>query len=456
MEVLKLSDLTFTPENDIQKDTHDSFHLMKDIQAKNGKKSCHRYIISNTQSGLHIMKAFHMARVLRKDDMLVDIVPLFETIDDLKKAAAEMGSIYSNDVYRKHVESRGNLQTIMLGFSDGTKDGGYLSANWAIFEAKEAMTEMSRKFGIKVAFFDGRGGPPARGGGNTHKFYASLGSKIEDKQVQLTIQGQTISSNFGTTSSATYNIEQLLTAGLENDVFKGDVQDLNTTDRKVVEELSDISLETYINFKQHPKFLDYLDQMGTLPYYGDTNIGSRPVKRAGGGKLTLQKLRAIPFVGSWSQMKQNVPGYFGLGTAIKKFEDQGKLDEVKGLYDRSLFFQTLIQNSMMALSKCYFPLTAYLSDHPEFGEIWNIIHSEYQETKRLLLYISGEKELLENAADTRESIAQRERLVLPLLTIQQYALSHTRSEKNDEKVNMFHKMVLRTMFGIINAGRNSA
>ena len=441
-------------QTDVQRDTYDSFAMMEEIQKTNGERSCHRYIISNSQNALHVMMAYHMARWMRDDNMDVDIVPLFETIDDLRNAGDEMELLYTDENYRQHLKNRGNRQDIMLGFSDGTKDGGYLSANYSIFQAKEELTRVSREYGIKVAFFDGRGGPPARGGGNTHKFYASLGKNIEDKEVQLTIQGQTISSNFGTINSATYNIEQLLTAGVENTVFKGLREGMSTGDRAILQELADISLEKYVNFKHHPKFLQYLQDMGTLPYYGETNIGSRPVKRAGGGALTLSKLRAIPFVGSWSQMKQNVPGYYGVGTAIQEFKDRGQLDDVKSLYAKSMFFQTLIQNSMQSLSKCYFPLTAYLSDHEEYGEIWNNIYEEYNRTKSLILEITGEEILLANAADTRESILLRENLVLPLITIQQYALQKTREGGDD--VELYHKMVLRTMFGIINAGRNSA
>jgi phosphoenolpyruvate carboxylase len=143
----------------------------------------------------------------------VDVAPLFETIDDLEIAPQVMRQLYQIPEYRAHVTSRGDKQNIMLGFSDGTKDGGYLMANWGIYKAKEELSKVSREFGIKVIFFDGRGGPPARGGGKTSKFYASLGPQIENQEIQLTIQGQTISSNFGNLDSSQYNIEQLLGCG---------------------------------------------------------------------------------------------------------------------------------------------------------------------------------------------------------------------------------------------------
>ena len=126
----------------------------------------------------------------------IDIVPLFETIPDLEIAESVMEKVYSNSFYRKHLKTRGNKQIIMLGFSDGTKDGGYIMANWSIYKAKESLSKLSQEFNFDISFFDGRGGPPARGGGNTHQFYASLGEKIASNNIELTVQGQTISSNF--------------------------------------------------------------------------------------------------------------------------------------------------------------------------------------------------------------------------------------------------------------------
>jgi phosphoenolpyruvate carboxylase len=163
------------------------------------------------------METFAMLKLTGRKSPTVDVIPLFETVPDLKVAHEVMEKLYLNKAYAKHLEKRGNKQTIMLGFSDGTKDGGYLMANWSIFKAKEALTEISRQYGIKVVFFDGRGGPPARGGGNTHQFYASLGPTIENEEIQLTIQGQTISSNFGTANSSQYNLGQGLSC-LNNDI----------------------------------------------------------------------------------------------------------------------------------------------------------------------------------------------------------------------------------------------
>ncbi|WP_417369602.1 phosphoenolpyruvate carboxylase [Flavobacterium beibuense] len=440
--------------------TLESILAMRTIQERNGEQGANRYIISNNENAHNVLELLTLFGLLGWDEPSVDIVPLFETVDDLKEAGEAMRKLYENERYATHLKARGNRQTIMLGFSDGTKDGGYLMANWSIYTAKENLTAVAREYGIKVIFFDGRGGPPARGGGKTHKFYASLGESIENNEIQITIQGQTISSNFGTLDSCRFNLENLLSAGVTNGVFNKDKKQLTAQQRQVFDELAKLSFEKYSEFKAHPKFLPYLEKMSTLNYYAKTNIGSRPSKRNKTAELDFNDLRAIPFVGSWSQLKQNVPGFYGVGYALGKMEKNGKWNEVEDLYENSLFFRTLIENSMMSLSKSFFPLTAYMREDKEFGSFWDIIHDEFLETNRLLLKISGFNELMENYPDGKASIKMREHIVLPLLTIQQYALHKIRLMKNgeekDDMLDVYEKIVTRSLFGNINASRNSA
>lgn len=439
----------------------ETIRAMKTIQDKNGEIACNRYIISNNQTTMNVLQLFAMLKIIAfGDNLTADLVPLFETVTDLEASPAVMEELYTNPNYRKHLEERGNKQTIMLGFSDGTKDGGYLMANWAIFKAKERLTALSRKYDIDVIFFDGRGGPPARGGGKTHQFYASLGPTIEDKEIQLTIQGQTISSNFGTVDSSQYNMEQLISSGISNRLNDKNLEMLKE-DKLVMDNLANLSYDTYINFKKHPKFLSYLEQMSTLKYYAKTNIGSRPSKRGKSDSLVFADLRAIPFVGSWSQLKQNVPGFFGVGTALKHYEEKGEFEKVQHLYQESRFFRALIANSMMSLSKSFFNLTRYMSEDPEYGDFWNLIYDEYLTSKRLILKLTGSKELMEDEPVSKASIDVRESIVLPLLTIQQYALKKIQELEKDksnnaEEIRVFEKMVTRSLFGNINASRNSA
>ena len=447
-------------KNETSKSTIESIELIKQIQDSNGEKGCHRYIISNNNSSINIFEVFTMIRLTLGNEFNVDVVPLFESVSDLENASTIMENVYSNQLYRDHIIRRDNIQTIMLGFSDGTKDGGYLTANWSILKAKESLTKVSRKFGIKVLFFDGRGGPPARGGGNTHQFYSSLGDFIESDEIQLTVQGQTISSNFGTIKSSQYNMEQLISSGIKNRILSNS-EVFNKKNRKTIEKLSSISYNSYKDFKSHPSFIPYLEKMSTIKYYSKTNIGSRPSKRGvKGEEFNFDKLRAIPFVGSWNQLKQNVPGFYGLGTSINHFYKNNKIKDVKLLYEEVPFFRALVSNSMMSLTKSFFELTSYMSKDEEFGEFWKIIHDEYILTKKMLLKISNFKELMENEPANKLSIQTRENVVMPLITIQQYALQIVKEiesgEIDDKRISVYEKMITRSLYGNINASRNSA
>ncbi|HVX00224.1 MAG TPA: phosphoenolpyruvate carboxylase, partial [Candidatus Babeliaceae bacterium] len=396
----------------------------------------------------------------KKDKLPVDIVPLFETVDDLQHAADVMRVLYENKAYYKHLQGRGRTQTIMLGFSDGTKDGGYLMANWGIYKAKEELTRISKEYDIDVVFFDGRGGPPARGGGKTHKFYASMGKNISNKEIQLTIQGQTVSSNFGTIDTAQYNIEQLLHAGVSNDLFSSKEETLEAGEEELLQELSVESYKAYKTLKEHPNFLQYLNEVSPLRFYNETNIASRPSKRKSSARLELKDLRAIPYVSSWSQLKQNVPGYYGVGKALQILDKKGRWKEVKHLYENSPFFKTLLDNCEMAMKKCYFPLTEHYSRHPLYADIWTLIYDEFELTQRYIFKLSGKNELMADYPVEQLSIQMRGRIVLPLSTIQQYALTKfqnlEKSGDNKQMKEVYEKLIIRSSFGIINAARNSA
>ena len=465
INILSSIDIAADPElleDAIHRDTLKSIAGIKTIQQFNGPDGCNRYIISQCNSALNAMEVYGLFLLSgwQPAEMNIDIVPLFETIGDLQQSAEVMRTLYTNPVYQQHLRRRKNRQTIMLGFSDGTKDGGYLMANWGIYKAKEQLTAISREYDIEVIFFDGRGGPPSRGGGKTHKFYASMGQNISNEEIQLTIQGQTVSSNFGTVDSAQFNMEQLLNAGITNDLFSHLQTTFTKEEDDLLQELSEFSYDAYKELRDHPYLADYLLQASPLRFYSETNIGSRPAKRGSASGLTLKDLRAIPFAGSWSQLKQNVTGFYGVGSALRKIEEQGKFAAVKELYKNSLFFKTLLDNCEMAMLKSFFPLTAYLNRHKLFGEIWQLIFDEYELTRQYLTKLSGNTELMADYPVDQLSIQMRERIVLPLLTIQQYALTKIR-EMDEQLVQpsvkeVYEKLAMRCSFGIINAGRNSA
>ncbi len=443
----------------ITKDTLESIYAITTVQKMNGIPGCHRYIISNCQSAINVMELYALCRLCGWDTHLsnLDIVPLFETIEDLTNAEEIMSILYNNPLYKIHLQNRQAQQPIMLGFSDGTKDGGYLQANWSIYKAKETLTKISRANSIVVKFFDGRGGPPSRGGGKTHQFYASMGNQIENEEIQLTVQGQTITSNFGTIQSAQFNIEQLLSAGISNEISANAKLQLSEKNRELLEELGHISYVSYQQLKQNPLFLPYLQKFSPLNYYGKSNIASRPTKRGLKNELSFSDLRAIPFVGSWSQLKQNVPGYYGVGTALQVLKEKGLWNEVTSLFNTSAFFRTLVDNSMMSMVKSNFAITKYVENDPVFNEFRQIIKDEFILTTQLYLELNNCNSLMEKDTLAKHSILLRDRIVLPLLTIQQYALCKVQESTIDPNLKeAYEKLVTRTMFGVINAARNSA
>ena len=443
--------------DEVVQDVWKVMESIREIQQLNGPRGCHRFIISNCRGAEDVIRLFTMARHAHAgSEMALDFVPLFETVEDLAGAPDQMRTLFATAAYRTHVVRRGDVQHVMLGFSDGTKDGGYLRANWSIHQAKERLSAVCREAGVEVVFFDGRGGPPARGGGNTHRFYASLGPDVETREVQTTIQGQSISSNFGTPRSASYNLELLLTAGIQHRLIDPEKSRWTEGQRALMDQLAERSYAEYTALKAHPVFMEYLSTYGTLKHYGATNIASRPTSRKKDGPLTLDDLRAIPFVGSWSQLKQNVPGFFGIGTALAELEKEGRLEEAAELYRTQPLFAALLENSMQSMRKCNFALTAHLEQDDRFGDLWRTVRAEFELSRSLILRISGQSELMERVPAIAESIDLREGIILPLLVIQQAALQWLDGQgQSPAEAAVLEKLVVRTMFGIINAGRNA-
>lgn len=440
----------------LAEDLIESLKAIKVIQKANGPNGLHRYIISHSQGAQHLLEINFLLHLLQLDDIELDIVPLFETIDDLKNSDKALKQLYESPVYHKHLQKRGKKQTVMVGFSDGTKDGGYLTCNWEIFKAKQRLEKLSADFGIRIVFFDGRGGPPARGGGNTHKFYKALGTTLEQHEVQLTIQGQTVSSKFGTYESAKSNLEQIFTAGAEGHLFNEEKYLLNKGGVNLIDELSDRSHHAYIDLRNHPLFLPFLQEMTPLKYFGKLNVASRPSKRGEKKELLLQDLRAIPFVGAWSQIKLNIPGFYGLGIALKWAFDTGRGLEIKRLYQEKLFFSTLINNAMQALKKSNPLYTKHLLNNSTYRPLVKIIHTELESAKYFLLKASGQSELMETDPINRQSIEMREKVISPLILIQQYAMENLKNCEDSKQQAAYEKLIMKSLPSITNASRNSA
>ncbi|MFD1771070.1 phosphoenolpyruvate carboxylase [Sphingobacterium suaedae] len=440
-------------------DTLQVIDLLKDIQRSGSERAAQRFIISNCQQAsdiLGLMQLFLWSG-WKQDGLTIDFVPLFETVDDLSRAADVMRTLYSHKTYAAHIKRRGNKQTIMLGFSDSTKDGGYLMANWSIYKAKIELTAIAREYDVDLVFFDGRGGPPARGGGKTQRFYASMGKEIANEHIQLTIQGQTISSQYGSPETAQYNIEQLLQAGIISEIQQREGDTLTAKQKEVIDQMAHESHRKFLALRKHPLFLKYLETLSPLKQLSDVNISSRPVKRNSGKELRLEDLRAISFVTSWSQLKQNIPGFYGVGTSLQWAEENNLWSYVKNLYESSGMFKTIIDNCMMSMTKSNFDITSYMQYDATFGEFWMMLRDEYELTKKYILKLSNSSMLMEDYPIERASILAREKIVLPLLTIQHYAIRTLLNKKlSEDKEAIYRKLIARTIYGVVNAGRNLA
>ncbi len=464
-EAGKIKSITFDEANfqcpvDADKmicDTLNTIRLMQQIQQSNGEKACQRFIISNCQEASDILQLIDLFlwSGWKKDSLSVDFAPLFETVNDLKHAADVMEVLYTHPFYKEHLKNRNNLQTIMLGFSDSTKDGGYLMANWSIYKAKVELTAVARKYGVSLAFFDGRGGPPARGGGKTHRFYASMGEEIANEHIQLTIQGQTVSSQYGSVETARFNMEQLINAGIVSALHPNRNDLLDTRHKELISAMADESYKLFLDLRQHPLFVEYLEKFSPLKLLSHINISSRPTKR-NSDSLKLEDLRAISFVTSWSQLKQSIPGFYGVGTALSKMKQEGNWNEIKELYNNSGFFKTMVDNCTMSMTKSDFRVTAYLEKDKKFGQFWRLLRDEFELTKTMLFELTGTTILMEEYPVERRSIAIREKIVLPLVVMQHYALQCLNNNADEELTKIYNKLVIRTVYGIVNAGRNLA
>ncbi|RZK99933.1 MAG: phosphoenolpyruvate carboxylase, partial [Pedobacter sp.] len=284
----------------------------------------------------------------------------------------------------------------------------------------------------------------------------SMGREIANKNIQLTVQGQTISSQYGSVDSAMFNISQLIDAGISSGITNAHNILLDEQNNSVLDEMANDSYDAYVELRKHPLFLPYLEQLTPLKLLSKINISSRPVKRSSGGALKLEDLRAISFVTAWSMLKQNIPGYYGVGTALKKQEDSGNWSKVVRIYKSSDYFRTIIDNCMMSMSKTDFNITAHLVNDKEFGNFWQQLKDEYDVSKEMLLKLSGQQVLMENYPLDKTSIATREEIIMPLVLIQHYALEKMKGTEDKSQVNALEKLALRTVFGIVNAGRNLA
>ncbi len=387
----------------------------------------------------------------------VQIVPLFETIEDLDHSEETMRKYLSLSLAKKWIDSRNNYQEIMLGYSDSNKDGGYLSSCWTLYKAQQQLTAIGDEFGVKVTFFHGRGGTVGRGGGPTYEAITSQPLKSIKDRIRLTEQGEVIGNKYGNKDAAYYNLEMLVSAAI-NRMITQKKSDTNTPNRyeAIMDQVVDRSYDIYRDLvfgNEH--FYDYFFESSPIKAISSFNIGSRPAARK---TITeIGGLRAIPWVFSWSQSRVMFPGWYGGGSSFKEFINKNpeNITILRDMYQNWPFFQSLLSNVDMVLSKSNMNIAfeyAKLCEDEQVKAIYETILNEWQVTKNVILAIEGHDELLADNPYLKASLDYR----MPYFNILNYIqLELIKRQRRGELSSDQERLIHITINGIATGLRNS-
>ena len=430
-----------------------------------GPPAVPNYIISMCRSVSDLLEA----GILLKECGLLDasgsepycpvgIVPLFETIDDLRRGASILEAALDLPVYQSIVRARGDSQEIMLGYSDSNKDGGYLAANWALYRAELDLVESARKTGIRLRLFHGRGGTVGRGGGPSYEAILAQPPGAVNGSLRLTEQGEVIAAKYAEPQMAQRNLETLLAATLESTLL--DVEGLGDAAEpayEILDELADRAQRAYSELVHDTEgFVDYFLQSTPVSEIGSLNVGSRPTSRK--PTSSISDLRAIPWVMAWSQSRVMLPGWYGTGSAIEGWiaGGDGRLEKLRDLYQRWPFFQTVLSNMAQVLAKTDLGLAAHYAELVEDASlrrrVFDKIAAEHQRSINAHKLITGQDNLLADNPALARSVFNRFPYLEPLNHLQVELLRRYRSGDDDELVQ---RGILLTMNGLASALRNS-
>ncbi len=446
------------------------FHLIKKAHEEFGRRSILVYLVSMTQSASDLLEVLVLAKEaginrLHADGTMeshLNVAPLLETIDDLTAGPKIMERLFRLPIYRQHLQNMGDQQEIMLGYSDGSKDGGTLTANWKLYNAQLEIHEMARKYQISPKFFHGRGGSLGRGGGPLNQSILSQPAETLGDGVKITEQGEVLSSRYLLEDIAYRSLEQATSTLLKAATRVSKESELgHIRDEAWVEAMNEISKTSLHKYQslvfKDSDFLTYFNEATPLRELGDLNIGSRPMSRKNRGRF--EDLRAIPWVFAWTQSRQLLPAWYAAGTGLSSFaaEKEQNLFILQEMYKEWPFFHSTIDNLQMALMKADM-LTAkeYISlvgDKEMAKRIFENIVDEYQTTKEILLKITGDKELLDHTPNIQESVYRRNPYVDPLNFLQVELIKKLRA--NDQPNEDLLTEVLLTISGIAAGLRNT-
>jgi len=447
------------------------FHMIKKAHDEFGKRAIEVYLVSMTEEPSDLLEVLLLAKEaeiyrLYPDGTVesdLDVAPLLETIDDLIAGPEIMSALFEADVYRKQLQARKDHQEIMLGYSDGSKDGGTLSANWRLFKAQQEIHDMAKQYNIRLKFFHGRGGSLGRGGGSLNTSILSQPIETLGDGVKITEQGEVLSSRYLLKDIAYRNFEQAASALFEGcarvSSAPNEIELRPKEWETAMEYVSEKSLKKYQSLVfGDPDFLTYFHQATPLTELGDLNIGSRPMSRKNSQRF--EDLRAIPWVFAWTQSRHMLPAWYAAGTGLQSFieAEEGNLEVLQGMYKKWPFFHSTINNLQMALMKADMTSAKeYLElvEDPEVAKrIFGDIVDEYERTKQALLQISGNEELLSHTPNIKESVHLRNPYVDPLNFLQVHLIQELRKTSNppEELVTDVLLTINGVAAGLVNTG----
>ncbi len=425
---------------------------MNTIQKKHGRTASDHFILSMTRSSDDILKVHRLARLASLDD--VDIVPLFETIGDLKNAGKMLAELWGDTNYRAHLKRRGTVQEVMVGYSDSNKDGGYLAANWFLHRAQKEMSRIADECGVKLRFFHGKGGSIDRGGGASHRSLRAQPHAVHGGRLRITEQGEVISLKYSNPAIAVRNLEQLTSAVIASQCLP------DPTPKKQIacwesnmDELAQCSFDFYQRFVYHtPEFAEYFWEATPIDLIEHLRLGSRPTRRQ--ATRDVSQLRAIPWVFAWTQSRQLISAWYGLGHALSDFAGRHSdgLTRLKTMYQRWPFFRQLLDNAEISLAKTELGIArdyaALVKSTVVRNKVFGMIEPEYQRSVSMVLNVTGRKQLLENQPVLAHSLEMRNPCVDPLNYLQIRFLKRWRAAGEKQRTEQLRRLLALTVNGI--------
>ncbi len=435
------------------------------IRWRYGAQALPNYIISKTDG---VSDMLEVALLLKEAGLLVpgpqpqlalNIIPLFETIDDLRRCSRIMDGLFQLPYYRQLLASRGNVQEVMLGYSDSNKDGGFLTANWELHKAEIELVRVFAHHGVELRLFHGRGGTVGRGGGPSYEAILAQPPGSVNGQIRITEQGEVIASKYSDPEIGQRNLETLIAAALEATLLdRGNAGYSAAAYHEVMERLSEEAFRAYRDLVyETPGFVQFFRQATPIAEIAQLRIGSRPASRK--ASWEIEDLRAIPWVFSWSLSRIMLPGWYGFGTAVQALiarEGDGALKLLREMHRHWPFLQTLLSNMDMVLSKCDFGIASryaeLVGDERQRAHIFGRIQAEWQLTVKYLFAITGQRELLETNPALARSFRNRSPYIDPLNHLQVTLLRRLRAGEDDDVIR---RAIMLTINGIAAGLRNS-